>query len=148
MNEQKLILVVEHDADEVFLFERALKKLGVINPIRVLRYADEAKCYLSGIGGYANRELFPLPALLILDLDLPSQSGMELVDWIRRNRRLDQVPIVGLTDGSERSQIQRHYDRGVNAWFRKRLDVFETVELIRDLEFLDDILKHQEEDRL
>ena len=133
--------MVEHDADEVFLFERALTKCGVENPVRTVSTADDARSYLSGDGVFANRELFPLPALIILDLDMPAYTACELLDWIRSRWQFDSVPVVALSDGIPDPQLQRLFDRGINAFFHKRMDVVETALLIRDTEFLDEVVE-------
>ena len=79
--------------------------------------------------------------LIILDLDMPAYTACELLDWIRSRWQFDSVPVVALSDGIPDPQLQRLYDRGINAFFRKRMDVVETALLIRDTEFLDEVVE-------
>src|SRR5690349_12290210 len=112
MQTDNLILLVEHDPNEVFLFELALAKHGISNPIRVLQSPAEALSYLKGEDAFANRELFPLPALLFLDVDAPGNSADHLVSLVRRNRALAPLLLVGLSDEADSDRKQHFFDLG------------------------------------
>ena len=145
VDESKLILVIEHDVESVFRFERALHDVGVANPVRMLRHAEEMRCYLEGIGVYGNREIYPLPALIILDLDLPSQFGPRLLKWIRSHARFEGIPTIGLSAGLAPQMTQLLHDLGINAIYQKNADdAVKTAEAIRDTELLSEVLsKHR-----
>src|SRR4051812_13505848 len=79
---QKLILIVDDQVDDQGILVWTLGKLGIANPILPLWDGHEAVRYLNGDGGYANREEFPLPAAMFLDLQMRVMNGWEVLDWI------------------------------------------------------------------
>src|SRR6185369_15415772 len=114
----KTILQVEDDPNDVFFLQRALKKAGVLNPIQVARDGQEAIDYLQGVGKFADREQFPLPALILLDLKLPLVMGLDVLKWIRQEAGLT-VPIVLLTASAQESDIAAAYCLGANGFLVK-----------------------------
>src|SRR5688572_4680933 len=91
------LLLVEDNEDDVFIMKRALEGAGVKNPLFVVEDGRQAIDYLQGTGKFADRQLFPLPALVFLDLKLPYVSGFEVLTWIREQPLLSSVVIVVLT---------------------------------------------------
>ena len=86
--QEKPVLVVEDSENDALLIQRQLRINGVTNPITVLSSGDEAIVYLSGVGKYANRNAYPLPFVILLDLKLPgSTDGLALLRWARSTRR-------------------------------------------------------------
>jgi len=67
----KPILQVEDDPNDVFLLQHAMKRVGITNPVQIARDGQEAIDYLQGAGKFADRDKFPLPCLVLLDLKLP-----------------------------------------------------------------------------
>ena len=114
----KTILQIEDDSNDVFFFQRAMEKAGVANPIQVARDGQEAIDYLQGVGKFADREQFPLPALILLDLKLPLVMGLDVLKWIRQEAGLT-VPIVLLTASAQESDIAAAYCLGANGFLVK-----------------------------
>ena len=79
----RAILLVEDNEDDVFLMERALEGARIVNRLLIVEDGQEAIDYLSGEGKFANREEYPIPALVFLDLKLPVKKGLEVLAWIR-----------------------------------------------------------------
>ena len=115
MTTQKLILLVDDNEDDVFLMERALQAAQISNPVRILEDGREAINYLAGHGQYADREKFPLPAIVFLDLKLPFKSGHEVLQWIRSQPQLETLVVVVLTSSNEPADIKRCYALGANS---------------------------------
>jgi CheY-like chemotaxis protein len=113
------ILLVEDDPNDVLLIRRAFRKSDVANPIQVVGDGEEAIAYLSGRGPYADRERYPLPVLLLLDLKLPRKSGFEVLEWLRQQRGLKRLCVAVLTSSSETPDINRAYDLGANSYLVK-----------------------------
>lgn len=127
------LLWVEDDPNDVLLGERALVKAGFERP-SVVRDGEQAVLYLSGSGEYADRERFPMPSLVLLDLKLPRKSGFEVVRWIREQERgLKRIPVVILTSSQERHDIERAYDCGASAYLVKPVDTKMFSEVVRGL---------------
>src|SRR5256885_17080895 len=84
----KTILQVEDDPNDVFFLQHAMTKAGVANPVQVATDGQQAIDYLRGAGKFADREQFPLPCLVLLDLKLPHVMGLDVLRWIRQQSGL------------------------------------------------------------
>lgn len=130
----QVILVVEDDPNDVLLIQRAFAKARILNPVRTVSNGDEAVAYVSGEGQYADREAYPLPVLVLLDLKLPRRSGLEVLGWIRSQPGLKRLPVVVLTSSKESSDINRAYDLGANSYLVKPIGFDSLLELVQSLE--------------
>jgi CheY-like chemotaxis protein len=110
---------VEDNEDDVFLMKRALKGARVSNPLYVVEDGQQAEDYLSGAGQYADREAYPLPAIVFLDLKLPYISGHDVLAWIRRQKDLEGMVVIVLTSSNEASDLSRCYALGANSYLVK-----------------------------
>ena len=77
------ILHIENDPDDVFLTQRAFKKAGCQNPINAVENGEQGVAYLRGEERFSNREDYPLPAVILLDWNMPLMSGAGFLRWIR-----------------------------------------------------------------
>ncbi|HUR44430.1 MAG TPA: hypothetical protein VMZ27_01045 [Candidatus Saccharimonadales bacterium] len=141
MNDSKLIVMVEPKLKEVLLFEWAIKRLHVRNPIRVMKNTIELRGYLDGLGPYANRELFPLPAVVLLDLDLPGLEAANFLCWLRSESECQTLPVVGFSDFEVSRRVQAFLSLGMNGFFQKRLDLEQTLECLRNLALLQTVFE-------
>lgn len=114
----KPILQVEDDANDVFFLGHAMNKAGVANPIQVVSDGQQAIDYLKGAGEYADREKFPMPCLVLLDLKLPYVMGLDVLKWIRQQPGAPLV-VVMLTASGEDGDIATAYRLGANAFLTK-----------------------------
>src|SRR5205823_4353145 len=112
------ILQVEDDPNDVILLQHALKNVGVKNPIQVANDGREAIDYLQGAGKFGDREQFPLPCLVLLDLKLPYVMGLDVLKWIRQQIGMELVVVV-LTASAEHADIKAAYRLGANAFLTK-----------------------------
>lgn len=120
-----IILLVEDNPTDEKLTVRAFNKCGVANEVVVVRDGAEALDYLQGTGTYADRELNELPAIMLLDLNLPRIGGLEVLQRLRAEERTKYLPIVILTSSKEEEDILRSYALGANAYVRKPVDFAE-----------------------
>lgn len=130
----QVILVVEDDPNDVLLIQRAFSKARILNPVRTVSNGDEAVAYVSGDGQYADREAYPFPVLVLLDLKLPRRSGLEVLAWVRSQPGLKRLPVVVLTSSRESSDINRAYDLGANSYLVKPVGFDSLLELVKSLE--------------
>jgi CheY-like chemotaxis protein len=95
------VLLVEDNPDDVFLMRRAFKKARIKAQLLVVTDGERAVSYLEGTGEYANRQLYPLPGLVFLDLKLPFLHGFVVLAWIRKQVHLNDVHVIILTSSME-----------------------------------------------
>jgi len=107
--------LVEDQEDDVFFLKRAFQGVGIHNPVQVVQDGKDAMDYLAGAGHYADRERFPLPCLVLLDLKLPRVMGLEVLKWIRSQAELKTVIVLVLTSSRAPADIARAYQLGVDA---------------------------------
>jgi CheY-like chemotaxis protein len=115
----KTILLVEDNEDDVFFMERAKAEASVRNPMHVARNGQEAVDYLEGNGKYADRNQYPLPFLVLLDLKLPFMPGLDVLKWIREHPQLKTMLVVVLTSSKADSDIDSAYRLGANSYLVK-----------------------------
>lgn len=133
MTEDSAILLVEDNEDDAFLMRHALNTAGVTNPVHVVETGAEAVDYLAGSGRYQDRQRYPLPAVVFLDLKLPLMSGHEVLAWIRAQRQLEGLLVVVLTSSNEPSDVRRSYSLGANSYLVKPLTARQLVDLAKVL---------------
>jgi len=127
------ILLVEDDANDVLLIERAFEKAHLANPIKSVRDGQEAIAYLSGMPPYDDRLRYPLPALILLDLKLPRKSGFEVLNWLRQEEDLRRLPVVILTSSGQAADINRAYELGANSYLVKPVSFEALTQLVQGL---------------
>jgi CheY-like chemotaxis protein len=127
MRKEASILLVEDDPDHVELALRALEKHGVANRVFVARDGAEALVYLSEGG------LSTLPEVVLLDLNLPKISGLDVLRQIREGEYTRHLPVVILTSSDEEADLARSYELGVNSYIRKPVSFAEFAEAIRQV---------------
>jgi CheY-like chemotaxis protein len=115
----RALLLVEDNEDDVFLMKRALKSARVVNPLLVVEDGQEALDYLGGAGKFADRDQYPLPAVVFLDLKLPFISGHDVLAWIRRQKEFESMVVIVLTSSNEASDLSRCYALGANSYLVK-----------------------------
>lgn len=133
MDEQSTVLLVEDSPDDIELVLHAFRKAGVKNPVVVVDDGDKAIDYLLGKGEYDDRQRFPMPRLILLDLKLPRRSGIEVLTVIRTTEAVRQTPVVMLTSSRREDDIRKAYDAGANAYLVKPIGVDALVTMIRSV---------------
>jgi len=113
-----VILLVEDSEDDADLTLRAFRRSNIVNEVVVVRDGAEALDYLHGTGSYAGRPP-PLPALMILDLNLPKISGLDVLRRTRASQRTRFLPTVILTTSVEDEDVVSGYALGANAYVQK-----------------------------
>ena len=132
MTERTLLLVEDNPDDEVLTL-RALEKNRIRNPVVVVRDGQEALDWLFGEGAFAGRDPADLPAVVLLDLNLPKVGGLEVLKRIRADERTRLLPVVVLTSSKEDRDLTESYARGANSYVRKPVDFGEFMEAARQL---------------
>jgi CheY-like chemotaxis protein len=128
----KPILQVDDDPNDVFLLQRAMKRMGVANPIQVATDGREAIDYLQGAGKFADRKKFPFPCLVLLDLKLPYVMGLEVLRTIRK-RPGPALMVVMLTASAEDTDIAAAYRLGANGFLTKPSEASKLEEIVKSV---------------
>lgn len=119
MSEKRSVfLVVEDNEDDAFFMQRAFKDAGMANPLHIVTNGEEAIDYLAGRESYEDREKFPLPDMVFLDLKMPGLNGFEVLAWIRQERKLT-VPVAVLTSSPEEIDYRRARELGADCYLLK-----------------------------
>jgi CheY-like chemotaxis protein len=127
------ILLVDDDENDVLLTQRAFERIRLGNPLQVAGNGEEAVAYLGGEGRYADRDKYPLPALILLDVKMPRKSGHEVLEWLKASPELKRIPVVMLTSSKDSADVNRAYDLGVNSYIVKPLSMDGLIEIARTL---------------
>lgn len=130
---EKVILLIEDNADDEELALLAFKKSNIVNEIVVVRDGEEALNFLFGTGSFAGRDVGALPQLALLDLKLPKIDGLEVLQRVRADPRTRRLPVVVLTSSKEEQDMIESYDLGANSYVRKPVDFAQFVESVRQL---------------
>ena len=133
MPNDRTLLLVEDSEDDIFFMKRAMKGAGINNPLQVLEDGESALKYLAGEDQYANREKFPLPALILLDLKLPYKNGLEILEWMRSQPGLETTIVIVMTSSKEDSDIDKAYRLGANSYLVKPPTAEKLLELAKAL---------------
>jgi DNA-binding response OmpR family regulator len=129
-----VVLLVEDDISDAQLIKIALARTpGEVTLIRI-EDGDRAVDYLMGASPYDDREKYPLPLTMLLDIKLPKRSGLELLQWLRTQAGpLKRLPVMMLTSSRHRIDVNRAFERGANAYFTKPETLKELVAMLADL---------------
>ena len=133
MTVRKTILLVEDDPDDVTLMLRAFQKVNLPNDVIVTRDGTEALAYLLGSAIKPGNGLSQLPSLVLLDLNLPTMNGLEVLKRLRQHERTRLLPVVVLTTSDSERDIQEAYGAGANSYIRKPIDHLQFLESVRQL---------------
>jgi CheY-like chemotaxis protein len=129
MPDQAVILIAEDRDDDILLIRRSLNRARVFNPLQIVGNGEEVIAYLSGEGKFANRDEFPLPSLVLLDLKMPRMDGFQVLQWIRRQNSLKALRVIVLTSSADIRDVNLAYQLGANSFLVKPMDFENFVEI-------------------
>jgi len=120
MTQTQTILLVEDNPVDILLMQRVFRDRIFSNTsLQIVRDGDAAVFYLNGDGEYSDRDRYPLPRIILLDLKLPRRSGHEVLVWLKQQPQLKRLPVVMLTSSGQTLDINQAYDLGVNSYLVK-----------------------------
>jgi two-component system response regulator len=131
MSDQSILLVEDNPGDEELTL-RALKKNNILNTVVVMRDGADALDYLFARGAHLGRSA-GLPHIVLLDLNLPKISGLDVLRAIRAEQATKRLPVVILTSSREERDVASGYDLGVNSYIVKPVDFTQFSEAVRQL---------------
>ncbi len=120
------ILHVEDNPDDVMLMNLAFTRAGIAAKLQVVNDGDEA------IAALSNGVMDGVPPVcVLLDVKLPRISGLEVLEWIRKQPHLRRLPVILLTSSSQTADINRAYDLGANSFLVKPPDLDSLTQLVK-----------------
>ncbi len=126
------VLVVENNAAHIFQLEQALRKASLPIDLKITRYGNESVLYLKGVGIYSDRSTYPLPRVIILDLDLPDGSALAVLGWIRQQPELFGVSVLATSYPGQCQLTEDAKALGAAAWISKS-DLPGLVDMVQSL---------------
>jgi len=131
MPDHAVILLAEDEEDYVLLIKHAFAKANIPNPLHVVWNGQEAISYLKGEGKYSNRDEYPLPDLMLLDLKMPRVNGFEVLKWLRAQQEMAALRVLVLTSSDQIRDVNEAYQLGANSFLVKPSDFEDFTQLSR-----------------
>jgi len=125
------ILLVEDNKGDILLIEEAFEEAKVANSISVVKDGEKAIRFLNKKGEFQNTET---PDLVILDINLPRKNGHEVLQYIKENENLKQIPVIMLTTSSSERDIIKSYKHHANCYITKPVDVEDFIKAVLKIE--------------
>jgi len=129
----KTLLLVEDNPQDELLTLRALRRANLANRIDVVRDGQQALDYLFREGEFADRNDPELPTVVLLDINLPRLSGLEVLERLRADTRTRLLPVIVLTSSDDELDRLRSYENGCNSFVRKPVEFGEFAEIVARL---------------
>ncbi len=123
-----VIVMIEDDEGHARLIEKNVRRAGVNNEIRHFANGTSALAYLQDPEVAGNG-----PLLILLDLNLPDMTGIDILKILKHDDRLKRAPVIVLTTTDDKVEIQRCYDLGCNVYITKPVDYETFATAIRQL---------------
>ncbi len=118
----KSVLVVDNEGEHCARIRDELRNLNLRNHVHCLTSAAEMIAYLNGFAQFSDREGYPLPAVLLVDLNLPLIDGFIVVEWIRSHEKFCRIPIVVMGRRDQAGALEAAVKVGADAWMMKPFD--------------------------
>jgi len=119
MHRQCTILIVDDDENDIFFVKRAFTEINVHCTFHTLKNGQEAVDYLQGEGEYANRQKFPIPMMILMDLKMPIMDGFQVLAWLRSREGIKVIPTIVFSSSDLPNDITRAYELGANSFMTK-----------------------------
>jgi chemotaxis family two-component system response regulator Rcp1 len=122
------ILLVEDNPDDIDLTVEAFKESSTLSHLHVVEDGVQALAFLRRQGNYSSA---PRPNLILLDLNLPRKSGYEVLQEVKADPELRQIPVVVLTTSSADNDVLRSYELAANCYITKPVDLDAFLSVVR-----------------
>jgi two-component system, response regulator len=134
-DEKKLIkiVLVEDNQDDIFLIQRAMKEVGIVNELCIARDGAEALTLIRSVAVLGHDGLCTQPGLILLDINLPKMNGVEVLKALKADPALRYIPVVMLTVSKRDEDIVKSYNNGCNSFIQKPVQFESFVETVKNI---------------
>ncbi len=127
------ILLIEDNEDHIELTMEALKTVNIINKVIIIRNGKEALKYVDRGDSYRDKQKYPLPGLILLDIKLPDMTGIDILRHLKRKEGLKKIPVVMLTSSTRTEDVDECYRLGVNSYIDKPVSFLSFIETVKKI---------------
>jgi CheY-like chemotaxis protein len=127
----KTILYAEDDPNDLIIFKMRFNRATLPHTLNVVEDGQSAIDWLMGKGKFADREKFPMPNLLIVDLKMPKKSGFDVLEWVRSKPEFDSISVIVLSSSDDPGDVKRAYQLGATSYFVKSVSFEELIHYLR-----------------
>ena len=127
------IVVADDDSDDREMIREAMRENKVLNEVIFVEDGEQLLNYLHREGKYVDKEKFPRPGIILLDLNMPKKDGREALREIKSHPDFKRIPVVILTTSNSDEDILRMYNLGVNCFITKPVTFESLVNVIKTL---------------
>ncbi len=127
------VLYVEDEENDVLLMQMAFRRVGLGSALRIVATGQAAIEYLSGGGEFAERTRFPIPQLVLLDLNLPILPGFDVLRWIKKQQALTNLPVVIFSSSSRDEDKATARELGADEYVEKPQTIGKFADLVQRL---------------
>lgn len=127
------ILMADDDPDDRLMAREAFVECRVANPLHFVGDGEELMAYLRREGDFADEDRFPMPGLVLLDLNMPRKDGREALREIKADPDLRRIPVVVLTTSKAEEDVARSYLDGANSFITKPASFEGLVDVVQSL---------------
>ncbi|TKB86058.1 MAG: response regulator [Nitrospira sp.] len=125
------ILIAEDNEDDILLIREAFETVNMANRVAVVRDGEEALAYLRGEGPFSQ---CPFPGLVLLDINMPKKTGLEVLVEIKSDARFRPLPVVMLTVSEREEDIVRSFEQGACSYIRKPVTFSRFLSVVKEFE--------------
>jgi CheY-like chemotaxis protein len=132
MNNQKVeILLVENNEDDMLIIQEVFADMKLASIVDTVRDGEEALAYLRCKGKY---KVARMPDLVLLDINMPKKNGFEVLEEMKKDPRLQSLPVIMLTTSHREEDVVRSYSNGACSYIHKLVDLDQFKQLIKQFE--------------
>ena len=133
MDERQTILLVDDSENDLALMREAFRKAGFTSPLQEVHSGEEAIAYLKGEDPYRDRRRFPLPVVILLDLNMPLKNGFDVLSWLTTQPAFKHLSVIILTASGRSEDVERAFDLGASSYLVKPSNLGALTDMIRCL---------------
>lgn len=131
--ESKVILLAEDNPDDAFVFRMMCRRAALPHTLHIVDDGQQAIDWLCGKEKYADREKFPMPDLVLLDLKMPVKNGFDVLEWLRAQKDLQTLDVTVLSSSDDPRDVKRADALGVKKFFVKSASLQDVIQYLRSI---------------